>query len=225
MSVTKPAPPHSDPDSASFDMRNHAFTDELETVRLKVDNRIFDQGKNVDSFYIVRQGLLGVYRHVYPNKKILVHKIGKDESAGLAHLMNGSAYPALLVPIKESVAFKGDQSDVDAFCECCPADVSRLLASESKLHDDMVQVIDRIIGKDLDSRIATELLDLASRIGRETDNGIRIIVKLSRKKISEMVGCAPESVIRVMSEWEQKNLIETEHKYITLKRPYSLRTV
>lgn len=224
MAITKSTSPRSDPDSTSLDMRNLSLADEFETVRLKEGDRIFDQGKNVNSFYIVRQGLLGVYRHVYPNKKVLVHKIGKCESAGLAQLMCESNYPGQLIPIKETVAFKGNQSDVDDLCECSPADVSRLLAQENELHDDMVEVIDQIIGKDLDSRIADQLLDLATRIGRKTDDGIKIIVKLTRKRISEMVGCAPESVIRVMSEWEKNNLIETDHKYITLKRPHNLES-
>lgn len=204
---------------------NDEMAAELETVRLKQTNQIFDQDRSISNFFIVRQGLLGVYRHVYPNKKVLVHKVGPGESIGLAQTMSDRPFPGQLIPIKETVAFKGSSGKIEEFCQCCPADVSRLLADENKMFDSIVRKIDDIIGKDIPTRIAHELLDLASRIGRQEEDGIKIIVKLTRKEISEMIGCAPESVIRVMSKWEKKGWIKTNHKYVTLLRPHSLKNL
>lgn len=206
-------------------VENEAVIDQLETVRLKKGERIFDQEKTIARFFLVRQGLLGIFRHVYPNKKVLVHKIGPNESTGLAQAMSNRPFPGQLVPIKETVAFKGTQEDINVLCENYAADVSRLLADENKMLDDTVHKIDDIIGKDLETRIAEELIDLASRIGRETDDGIKIIVKLTRNKVSDMLGCAPESVIRVMSEWEKKGWISTNNGYITIHELYKLDSI
>lgn len=209
-------------DNDDATLPKETITDELETVRLKQGDRVFDQEKEISSFYVVRQGLLGVYRHVYPDKKVLVHKIGHGESAGLAQLMGDNPYPGELIPIKETVAYRGDKQCIDTICKNHAADVSRLLASESRIHDNVLGKIDEIIGQDLESRIAHELLDLAAHIGRKTSNGIRIIVKLTRKQISKMVGCTQESVIRVMSDWEKKDWIATEKKHVTIKNLYKL---
>lgn len=203
-------------------IQNEEITDQLETVRLKKGKRIFEQGKTIKKFYIVRQGLLGIYRHVYPNKKILVHKIGKKESTGLAQAMSNQPFPGQLVPIKETVAYQGNGEDIDELRKNFSGDVNRLLADENQMHDATLHKIDDIIGKDLESRVAGELVDLASRIGQKTSDGIKIIVKLTRKEISEMLGCAQESVIRVMSEWGKKDWISTNNGYITIHRIHKL---
>jgi CRP-like cAMP-binding protein len=203
--------------------KEDGITADLETVRLERKHHVFDQDRSIENFYIVRQGLLGIYRHVYPDKKVLVHTVGPDESAGVAQLMNGNPYPGQLIPIKETVAYRGRSADMDTLCQTSPADVSRLLAKESRAHDDVLKTIDDIIGKDLESRIANQLLTLSKEIGKKTDEGLKIIVKLTRKQISEMIGCAQESVIRVMSDWEKKNWIRTDHKYITILKPYKLK--
>lgn len=205
--------------------QNDEITNQLKTVRLKKNERIFDQGKTIDRFYLVRQGLLGIYRHVYPDKKVLVHKIGHNETTGLAQSMSDRPFPGELMPIKETVAYRGNRTDIESLCKNCPADVSRLLADENQMHDDTLQKIDDIIGKDLESRIAAELLDLGSRIGQKTDDGLKIIVKLTRKEISDMLGCAQESVIRVMSTWEKNDWISTKNGYVTLHQVRKLKSI
>ena len=218
-------PSREGPASLTFTATSDEFTNNLDTVRLKREQRIFEQERTIEKFYIVRQGLLGIFRHVYPDKKILVHKIGPGSSTGLSQCMGETPYPGQLIPLKETVAYRGTKSDVDSLCECCPADVNQLLLQENEMNGDILHKIDDIIGKDLESRIAGEVLDLADRIGQKTKNGIRIVVKFSRKQISNMTGCAHESVIRIMSKWEKKNWIETEHKQITIHRPHRLESL
>jgi CRP-like cAMP-binding protein len=200
-------------------------TNELKTVRLERKKKIFKQGKIVDNFYLVRQGLLGIYRHVYPDKKVLVHKIGPGESTGLTQAFSDHPFPGQLIPIKGTVAYEGRSVDIDRLAANFPSEINRLLAEENAMHNESLHKIDEIIGKDLEERIANELLDLASRIGRKTESGIRIIIKLTRKQISDMIGCTQESVIRIMSDWETKDWVTTNQKYVTIQRPHRLRAL
>jgi CRP-like cAMP-binding protein len=206
-------------------LNENEITDQLKTVRLERENQIFKQEKTVDNFYLVRQGLLGIYRHVYPDKKVLVHKIGPGESTGLAQAFSDHPFPGQLIPIKETVAYEGRSCDIDRLAANFPSEINRLLAEENTMHNQSLHKIDDIIGKDLEERIASELLDLASRIGRKTELGIRIIVKLTRKQISDMIGCTQESVIRIMSDWETKDWVTTNQKYVTIQRPHRLRAL
>lgn len=212
-------------DSFPFQATNEEFTEELETVRLKQGRRIFDQDRSNEQFYLVRQGLLGIFRHVYPDKRIVLYKIGAGTSIGLAQCLGDSAFPGQLIPLKDTVAYRGSRKQADPLCERCPSEVHQLLLQENEINQEVVRKVDDLIGKRLESRIAIEVLDLASRIGQSTEDGIRIIVKLSRKKISNMTGCAHESVIRIMSRWEERGWIKTDRKHITVLRPHKLETV
>lgn len=217
--------PRDGPVPTPFRMKSDAFTSHLCTVRLKKGQCVYDQDRSINTFHLVRQGLLGIFRHVYPDKKILVQKIGSGSSTGLTHCLGDSPFPGQLIPIKETVAYRGTTEEAKHLSESCPADVNRLLVRENEKNGDIVRKIDDIIGKELETRIADELLALASRIGQSTDDGIRLVVKLSRKQISNMTGSAYEFVIRIISRWEKKDWIKTEHKHITILRPQRLETL
>lgn len=195
----------------------------LETVRLRAKTPIYLQGDDVENFFLVRNGLLGIYRLIYPDKKVLVGKVADGDPVVISQLMLDEPFPAMLSPIKESIAYRGTKEDLHHFSQKKPEWLTNLLLHENHTQSNIYQKIEDVIGKELDQRIAQELLDLAGRIGRRTDSGIEIVIKLTRKHISEMIGCAQESVIRILSSWEKKGWIETDRKYITLRRPEALQ--
>lgn len=199
--------------------------EELETVRLKSREPVFHQGDTVENFFLVRTGLLGMYRLIYPDKQILGGKIGQGEPAGLTQLQLGVSYPAMLVPLKESVAYRGDRADLERLSHEHGDWINGLLLHENQTQSHLFEKLEDVVARELDERIAEELLDLADRVGRRTDDGVEIIVRLSRKQISQMIGCAQESASRILSQWEKNDWIETRRKLITLRRPEALQSL
>lgn len=197
----------------------------LTTVRLRAKEAVYHQGDSVEHFHLIRTGLLGMYRLIYPDKQIMGAKIGQGEPVGLTHLHLGTPYPAMVVPLKETVAYRGDREDLERLSHQHGEWINELLLRENETQSHLFEKLEDVIARELDERIAEELLDLADRVGRRTDEGIEIIVRLSRKGISRMVGCAQESVSRILSEWEKNGWIRTNHKRITLRHPDALRSL
>lgn len=198
---------------------------DLETVRLGARDTVYHQGDSVDHFYLIRTGLLGIYRLIYPDKQILGAKVGQGEPLGLTHLQLGTPYPAMVVPLKETVAYRGDRRNLERLSHRRAEWINGLLLHENETQSHLFEKLEDVIARELDERIAEELLDLADRVGRRTDEGIEIIVRLSRKGISRMVGCAQESVSRILSQWEKNGWVETNRKRITLLHPEALRSL
>ena len=67
----------------------------------------------------------------------------------------------------------------------------------------------------LAAKIAGTLLDLVSK-GTEGD---LIEIPITRKEIADHLGVAPESVIRIMSEWTKEGYIESDDKLLRIVRP------
>lgn len=67
----------------------------------------------------------------------------------------------------------------------------------------------------LAAKIAGTLLDLVSK-GPEVD---LIEIPITRKEIADHLGVAPESVIRIMSEWTKEGYIEADDKLLRIVRP------
>ncbi|MFB6345548.1 MAG: Crp/Fnr family transcriptional regulator [bacterium] len=209
-------------DSSLDQLDGEWITDHLESIRLEESQKISAQGQDMNQFYFVRRGLLGLFRDIYPNKSVLVEKIIEGEPVGLTQMLSGGTMPANVVAIKETIAYRGSRSDLEKLTKKHPEWLSNLLLHESQNQSSLFQQIDNLVSKELKQRIAGELVDLANKLGRETEDGIEIVVKLTRKQISEMVGSTQESVIRILSDWEQSGLISTVKKQITLKQPEHL---
>lgn len=200
------------------------FSEKPDTVRLEKGIPIFSERDRIENFYVLKNGLLGLYRFIQPTKRILLHKILPGATTGVTQLLLEHPFPAHLVPIKESIAYKGTKKQLIDLKETNPDLVNQLLLQESEAHCEVYEKIEQVLGGNVDERIARELLDLAEQIGRATEEGDEIIVKLTRKDVSQMVACSHETASRVMSEWEKEGTIQTDHKKITIKNPHKLRS-
>lgn len=197
----------------------------LETTRLKQGVPIYSYSETVEKFYYLQEGLLGLYRFIPPNKRILLHKILPGETVGVTQILLGDAYPGHLLPIKESVALFGGTDDLEDLTDEHTELINELILEESHSHSRAYDKVVHVLSGNVDERIARELLDLAEEIGRDTNGGSQIVIGLTRKDISRMVGCSKESASRVMSEWERNGTIQTNNQQITISDPATLHSI
>jgi CRP/FNR family transcriptional regulator len=69
------------------------------------------------------------------------------------------------------------------------------------------------------SRFAALLFDLSKRFGRREPEGIKLDIRLSREELAELIGAAPETVIRLLSRFKKERLVATNGSEITLLSP------
>jgi CRP/FNR family cyclic AMP-dependent transcriptional regulator len=74
-------------------------------------------------------------------------------------------------------------------------------------------------------RLATVLLDLATRYGSETDHGVHIAVPLSQEELASLAGASRATVTRALSNWRQRGIILTGQRDITITGLDALRKI
>jgi CRP-like cAMP-binding protein len=77
----------------------------------------------------------------------------------------------------------------------------------------------------VERRVARALLRLARQTGRRVENGVLLDLPLSRQDLGEMTGTTLYTVSRIMSNWEQKGLIETGRERVVILEPHGLVTI
>lgn len=219
--------PDIDPSTELIPSLPKPITRQLQTVRLPANRTVLEGHEPPSFFYIVRRGLLGNFRPVYPNKRILAGKLARGEPAGVTQLMMKTPYPAQLIPFKETLAYRGSRKNLENIGDKHPEFLTRLLLHENSKQNELFKKIEDFVGKELEQRIAEELLDLGRHLGRRVNGGdaMEIIIDLPRSRMARMVGAATESVIRIMSQWEKKGWIQTRDKRITLVKPTYLESI
>ena len=77
----------------------------------------------------------------------------------------------------------------------------------------------------LEVRLARQVLYLADREGRRTDDGIRLARRLRQDDLADLLGATTRSIITILNAWRAARLVvyDTERAFLTLRNPDALR--
>lgn len=78
---------------------------------------------------------------------------------------------------------------------------------------------------DLRARLAKRLLSLAIAHGYETDDGLRIGLKLSQSEIAQLLGVTREAVNKQLNVWARDGILTFEAGYLTLQKQDVLKAL
>jgi len=76
--------------------------------------------------------------------------------------------------------------------------------------------------EEVERRIARALLRLVKQAGRKVESGIEIDFPICRQDVAEMTGTTLHTVSRVLSAWEQQELVESGRQRIVVRDPHRL---
>ncbi len=79
-----------------------------------------------------------------------------------------------------------------------------------------------LIRKPVADRVAALLLDLQRAFGEPAPRGIRLCIALTREEMAEMIGTTSETLIRTLSEFRARGLIDLAPHRITIRDPAGL---
>lgn len=72
-------------------------------------------------------------------------------------------------------------------------------------------------------RVASLLVDLAEQYGRTTDTGVEIAIPLSRDELASAVGASREMLQRLLGDFRDRGVVDTESRTIVIRRMDLLR--
>jgi len=74
--------------------------------------------------------------------------------------------------------------------------------------------------KSVPQRLAEILLYLRELFGEDETGALK--ATMTRRELAELVGTAPETVIRLLSDFHRRKLISTDHRHIRILDPAGL---
>lgn len=194
------------------------LNNQLEKRTFKTWESIRPQGVQPEFFYLIGQGLVGEFRYLNNSKKILVSKHTNGDIPGSEELKTSQESSSSLVSLSPTVLYRGTRDDLETYennQDGPPYLNDRGSLSRQQYHEKL----DQVLTLKLEQRLAIELLELALHAGEQTDESIRIVIPLSRTNLSNILGCAAETISRIVSDWTKNKIIETNQKIINILRP------
>jgi CRP/FNR family transcriptional regulator len=202
-------------DPAVFSRLIHRFVYEARQV-------VFYEGHPCLGLYVLCAGRVKLTSSSPTGHRRIIRLVSAGELIERAGFCAGMAHDATCETLEPSQVCLIDRQGYLGLLEKTPKLAVELLQLASRGPGPARLSDDRFAFCRAPERFATLLLDLGKRFGRQTPDGIVIGVRLSREELAELVGAAPETVIRLLSRFKRERLVATNGSEITLLKPERL---
>jgi len=178
---------------------------------------IFLEDTPCTTVYVIKTGNVKIYKSLADGREQILNILSPGDMLGFDSLHDDMySYTAEVIQDVELCALSKD-------------DLVKLLTENPEVNMKFIKVMNRELNraqerirdlglKDAREKVATLLVTLYQSRGKDDKPGFA----LSRQEISEMVGVAQETVIRILSEFRSDGVILTEGKNIVVKDEDSL---
>ncbi|RUA14691.1 MAG: Crp/Fnr family transcriptional regulator [Flavobacteriia bacterium] len=190
-------------------------SDSKTTKIIKKGQPLFEEGDKLNGVYCVRNGVSKLSKLSANGKDQIVKLATKGEVLGQRSVIAEESTNLSAIAVSDMEVCFIPKESITHTLQRNPnftLEVLRHMAHDLKEADD---VIVNISQKTVKQRVAEAFLYLRNNFGEDKDGFLALT--LSREDISNVVGTATESAIRIISEFKKKRLIHTSGKKIGIK--------
>lgn len=186
---------------------------------LKKKTEVFAEGDMPLHVYFVKSGSVKTFKSNPDGKELIMHLYHANDFFGFEPILENSNYKESAVTMQDTELISIPRHDFMVMIQNHP-DVSRSFISLlcKKVADREAQLLN-LAYNSVRQRTAEALLKA------DTLKDSKSVIAISRDDLAKMVGTAAESVIRVLSDFKDEGLIETEGSKIKILQPAKLEKV
>lgn len=217
-SLLRDLPPFSLLDDAQI----REILDLASSRRYDADAVIFEEGDEVERFYLLLDGYMRVVRITPEGEQVIALHIPAGQLFGIAKALGRDTYPATAVTAADSLALSWPMRHWDDFVAKYNGFATQSYKTVGDRVGEMNNRIVEMATQQVEQRIACALLRLINQTGRKVENGIEIDFPITRQDLSEMTGSTLHTVSRLLSGWEKQGIVQSGRKRIKVCQPHQL---
>lgn len=175
------------------------------------------QDSKVEGLYIIREGRVKISRISEDGKIKVLAILSSGDIMGEMSILDEELASATAEAIEDSRLVFIKREDFQSILVRYPMitlGIAQILAKRLRLAD---REIEELAFYSVKSRVIKTLMELADRYGEKTNSGIRLSLKLTHQELADMVGTSRETVSRIISVLEKRQLITNERGYTVIR--------
>ncbi|MCC3306394.1 Crp/Fnr family transcriptional regulator [Sneathiella sp. HT1-7] len=190
--------------------------------RYEMGRTIFRQGEEAHSFFLLLDGHIRVVRVTPDGDQMIARYISSGELFGIAQALSLDSYPANAVAAVDCIALSWPGSYWQTITDRYPTFATNTYKTVGARLQEAQNKMVEMATERVEQRVAKAISKLANQTGQKTDDGILISFPISRQDISEMTGTTLHTVSRLLSAWENKGIVKSSRKKITVTDSHQL---
>jgi CRP/FNR family cyclic AMP-dependent transcriptional regulator len=198
-------------DEAAASLRNT-----MTQVRLGRSEVLFAEGDRGDRLYVIVDGKIKLGRTSGDGRENLLAILGPGEMFGELSLFDPGPRTATATSIGESRLIGLGHEDLEPFLRRHPEVAQTLLHALARRLRRTNETLADLVFSDVPGRVAKALLDLSSRFGRPSDEGVLVRHELTQEELAQLVGASRETVNKALADFAGRGWLRLEARAVVL---------
>ncbi|MFQ3573673.1 MAG: Crp/Fnr family transcriptional regulator [Thermodesulfovibrionales bacterium] len=190
----------------------------MKTEKYKKGEDIFYENSKADWFHVLFEGRVKISKIHPDGKEVTLEIVDPPDFFGALAILRNIPYPATSRAMENSLIGKIPASSFFSVAKKYPDMEKEILNHVTMRLKAGMDALRSILLDDVTKRVIFQLMRLAKRYGKKSDEGILVELKLTREDIAELAGTTVETAIRVMSRLKKEGFIEERERKILIKK-------
>ena len=177
---------------------------------------IFTPGDRDDQLYFLLSGTVRLYKIYGDYKEATTALLKEGGIFGKLSLVEGRWQDVFAETVTEARVASIQKAAIEQVIKSRPDFALKLFSSFSERLRQSDEVIESLLHREVATRLATLLINLADRFGTGNGTGTILDVRLTHQDLANMIASTREAVSKVMSEFQRDGYIEVRSRKIVI---------
>ncbi|HEX5332519.1 MAG TPA: Crp/Fnr family transcriptional regulator [Cellulomonas sp.] len=202
---------------AEMDPENsRALIESMNPVSFARGDVLFHEGDPGDRLFVIRSGKIKLGRRSSDGRENLLSIQGPGEMFGELSLFDPGPRTATATVVADAELVELAHTDLVAWLELHPTVAKHLLKALAHRLRRTNEALADLVFSDVPGRVAKALLDLATRFGEPTDEGVRVAHDLTQEELAQLVGASRETVNKALADFAARGWVRREGRAVVL---------
>ncbi|WP_432558748.1 Crp/Fnr family transcriptional regulator [Granulicoccus sp. GXG6511] len=196
-----------------------ALSSSMGEVQLARGQVLFHEGDSGNQLYVVIDGKIKLGRHGASGRENLLAILGPGQMFGELSLFDPGPRSTTATAVTACRLRVLDNADLSPWLAGRPEVAKGLLGQLAGRLRKANDVVSDLVFSDVPGRVAKALLDLASRFGKQTDEGLVVHHELTQEELAQLVGASRETVNKALADFAARGWMRLEPRSVIILDP------
>ncbi len=201
------------------------LADQLDLREIKRREVIYLPGDPGDTIFLLNEGRVKLSKVTRDGKALTLAYCKGSELFGETCIVGGTPREEMAEAIETSIVTEIHRTVFDSLLSNNASFGHHMTKLMAKRRLDLENKLETLVFRDVTSKLAELLLNLASEYGVEESRGTLIALKITHQELANLIGSTRETVSLTLSQFKQKDMLTTEGRKVIVTNRESLRAL
>jgi CRP-like cAMP-binding protein len=189
---------------------------EMIVKQFKKGQNIFTEGTFPSGIYFIKQGKVKKFKNLNGGREQIIYVCSEGELIGYAAFLGEERYPDSATSLTDAIIGYISKEKLVRLLDQYDELSKMLMKNLSHEFGVLVNFIATFTQKTVRERVALTLLILHEKFKDDINEELEVQINLTREDFANMVGIAVETLVRLLHDFKEENLIKSQGRKISI---------